>query len=225
MVALFECRLCFENSVHSKRLLEIRDFLGPDLERDLLQFNRFEAGATKFHYPRVQFKIIENMAYLIALEEAASFLQAAEANNQVRIQLPDEITMSHCAFESRIEPIGLIDSAREYKFATPWLALNDRNFNTYTQSRSKQNRNEELHRILVGNCFSLINGLAIPLDGRIELECGKMTSVKASVNGRGQIGFLGTFRVNLHLANFIGLGKSVSRGFGSVVALPARVND
>ena len=219
MVRLFECRLNFENPIASKRLLEIRHFFGEDMESELLEFNRFDSRETKFHYPKVQFKILDTTAYLIALDDAAEFMQKAEADDQIRIQPPENLRVLHHGFETRIESIGITESPCDYKFVTPWLALNDRNFGNYTKTRSKQNRNDELNRILVGNCFSLINGLAIPLDGRIDIKCGRLTSVKASINGRGQIGFLGTFTANLQLPSLIGLGKSVSRGFGTVTAI------
>jgi len=42
----------------------------------------------------------------------------------------------------------------------------------------------------------------------------KETSIK--FKGKDVIGFLGTFQVNFNLPYYIGLGKSVSRGFGTI---------
>jgi len=43
-----------------------------------------------------------------------------------------------------------------------------------------------------------------------------LTSIKTSLKGKGMIGFVGKFSVNLRIPDYIGLGKSVSRGFGTV---------
>ena len=45
----------------------------------------------------------------------------------------------------------------------------------------------------------------------------KETSIK--FKGKGMIGFFGTFQVNFKLPDYIGLGKSVSRGFGTIEKL------
>jgi hypothetical protein len=42
----------------------------------------------------------------------------------------------------------------------------------------------------------------------------KETSIK--FKGEDVIGFFGIFQVNFYLPDYIGLGKSVSRGFGTV---------
>ena len=46
-------------------------------------------------------------------------------------------------------------------------------------------------------------------------ECDRMRVINPSLKGQFMIGFVGKFTINLSLADHIGLGKSVSRGFGT----------
>ena len=69
---------------------------------------------------------------------------------------------------------------------------------------------------LVGNCLGMCIPLGIHVDDRITADCSGLHSIKTTLKGQGMIGFIGTFSINLHLPNHLGLGKSVSRGFGTI---------
>lgn len=45
---------------------------------------------------------------------------------------------------------------------------------------------------------------------------GRMKEVKTSLKGTPMLGFLGDFSVNFEIPDYWGIGKSVSRGFGTV---------
>lgn len=51
-----------------------------------------------------------------------------------------------------------------------------------------------------------------PIKARVEVK-----EVPTVLKGTQMIGFVGTFSVNFEIPNLWGLGKSVSRGFGTVV--------
>ena len=53
----------------------------------------------------------------------------------------------------------------------------------------------------------------------IEANIGNLREVQTSLKGTPMLGFLGTFSVNFEIPDYWGIGKSVSRGFGTVVKL------
>jgi hypothetical protein len=50
----------------------------------------------------------------------------------------------------------------------------------------------------------------------IKLGIGRLRRRKCELKGTSFIGFLGEFMVNFAIPDYMGLGKSVSRGFGTV---------
>jgi hypothetical protein len=57
-------------------------------------------------------------------------------------------------------------------------------------------------------------GYTVP--GPIKANIGKLKEVPTSLKGTPMLGFLGTFSVNFEIPDYWGIGKSVSRGFGTV---------
>ncbi|MEZ6118471.1 MAG: CRISPR-associated endonuclease Cas6 [Pirellulaceae bacterium] len=85
----------------------------------------------------------------------------------------------------------------------------------YRQSKSGLSP-RKLNRTLVGNCLGMCKSLGVPLSGHISADCTGLSSIRTNQNRQSMIGFVGTFEINLKLPDLIGLGKSVSRGFGTV---------
>jgi hypothetical protein len=66
--------------------------------------------------------------------------------------------------------------------------------------------------------LGLAKSLGIRFQERIDADCRQLVSIKTSLKGNGIVGFVGKFTLNLRLPELMGLGKSVSRGFGTVSA-------
>jgi len=175
-------------------------------------------GKPVFEYPRIQFKVVDANAVLLGIAEGAELLQRLWPEMDETELGGEQYNIRETDFETRQDEITACSKPVEYRFVTPWLALNERNFRSYTGSRNRAFRKDELSRILVGNCLGLAKSLGITFNERIDAECRQLTSIKTSVNGRGMIAFVGKFRVNLKLPEFLGLGKAVSRGFGAISA-------
>ena len=60
-------------------------------------------------------------------------------------------------------------------------------------------------------------GIGYTVSEPIKAEIGRLREVKTSLKGTPMLGFLGTFSVNFNIPDYWGIGKSVSRGFGTVV--------
>ena len=73
-----------------------------------------------------------------------------------------------------------------------------------------------LEKILVGNIISMSKGLRYTVQDPIQANIIKIKEVRTSLKGTPMLGFLGTFSVNFYIPDYWGIGKSVSRGFGTV---------
>lgn len=166
-----------------------------------------------YTYPRVQYKIIEGTPIILGIEEGAEVLK----------KISDDITelklgKSRYKVESiqmnvLREEFGPCREKHHYKFVTHWLALNEENFERYKRI-SKKEQILLLHRILTGNILSMAKSLDYVVTSEIKVKTNvKPVKVHSKVI---MTGFEGEFKVNFVLPDYVGIGKQVSMGFGTV---------
>ena len=119
----------------------------------------------------------------------------------------------------RRERLGESAEPFEYSFVNPWIGLNQANHVRYESAPTDSERQTILERVLVGNCLSLAKSFGHQVAVRLTADAGRLRSVPVRLKGVQMLGFRGTFRVNFKLPAWIGIGKSVSRGFGTVEPL------
>ena len=110
----------------------------------------------------------------------------------------------------------MTEKRNTYSFLTPWLALNEKNYEKYQKLGEWIKRKELLKKILIGNIISMSKSLGYTVPEPIKANINKLKEVQTSLKGTTMLGFLGTFSVNFEIPDYWGIGKSVSRGFGTV---------
>ncbi len=215
-VRIFECRLRLSKPTQQHEAPALRDCFGRQFEDHVLMQSRGPQSDPIFQYPRVQFKVLNAEAVLVGINEGSDLLQ------QLWLEIDDsklgseKLPVLASQFETRTERLEATTDPIQYRFATPWLALNQKNFRSYVDSRNQRFRKDELSRILAGNCLGLAKSLGVRFSKHIEADCRKLISIKTTLRGKSVIGFVGKFSVNLNIPELIGLGKSVAQGFGTV---------
>ena len=215
-IPISACRLRLARPIRQHEAPALRGFFGREFEDEIFMHNHNPDGSVIYQYPRVQFKVIDQTATLIGINEGSELLQRLWLSFD-RTRFGDEqLQILEAQFETRSEQLAVPADPLEYRFVTPWLGLNQENFGVYTKTRNAHRRKDELSRILVGNCLGLAKSLGIRFTDRIAADCSRLTSIKTTLKGQGMIGFVGRFTLNLTLPDHLGLGKSVSRGFGTI---------
>ena len=190
-------------------------------EHDLIHNHDPVTGKPIYRYPRIQFKLIDNTPCIIALTD-----KAVEVFSDIFMGM-DEINI-----EGQIIPIngkdlkvesvefGFSQETFMYEFITPWIGLNQNNHKQYIHLDTQNKKNELLKRILIGNILSMSKylGVYLDVDQKIITQV-QLKQTKVTLKGKPMIGFKGMFKTNFLLPDFIGLGKSVSRGFGTIKCL------
>lgn len=184
-------------------------------EKSPLLHNHYESGELRYSYPLVQYKIIEGIPQLIGLGEGAELLIELFLKIN-RLELDDKVIIIYSKnIQNRIEDIGLTETLTEYNFKTLWMGLNQKNFNTYINLLPGQERTNYITKILIGNILSFYKGIGYTVTERIYVK-PNLTETVSSFKNKKMTVFAGDFITNAMLPNYIGLGKSVSRGYGAV---------
>ncbi len=184
---------------------------------EILLHQHSEDGTVKYRYPLVQYKCIQRNCLLVGIGKAAKLISNLHLVGET-IALPYEkykILKKDIVFQEEL--YGTIKTIFPYSFLTPWLALNERNYEKYRRLSGQREKKELLAKILVGNIISMSKGLGYTVCEPIKANIINMKEVRTSLKRTPMLGFLGSFSVNFEIPDYFGLGKSVSRGFGTVV--------
>ncbi|MDP2846452.1 MAG: CRISPR-associated endonuclease Cas6, partial [Candidatus Methanoperedens sp.] len=112
----------------------------------------------------------------------------------------------------KTQEFGCSDSLTQYMFIVPWISLNEKNYDSYLKFDPK-NKVKLLHHILAGNLLSISKSLGYVVLNQIKVRT-KLSPIKVYSKGIPLIGFEGEFQINFMIPEYLGIGKSVSRGFG-----------
>lgn len=180
-----------------------------------LLHNHLSDGSLSYSYPKVQYKVINNQPLLVGLGEGAElltalFMKIRELNIDGRLYPIDQKNIS----TSLIQP-GSSTQFHKYEFQTLWMGLNQTNASVYTKMPAPEKK-AFLERVLTGNCLSFLKGMEIFIDERLQVR-GAFTEKLTTFKNKRMFAFSGFFEVNASLPDYIGLGKQVSRGFGTII--------
>lgn len=191
---------------------KLRGFIGNRFKDYPILHQHAENGKNSYQYPKVQYKIIEGTPVILGIEEGAEVLKDISWDIE-------ELVLGKMIYEieerqiiEKTQEFGCINKLGQYMFVVPWIALNKKNYDFYLQSNPK-NRIKLLHQILAGNILSVSKSLGYVVLDQIKVKT-KLSPVKVYSKGIPLIGFEGEFQANFMIPDYLGIGRSVSRGFG-----------
>ena len=187
-------------------------------EYDLIHNHDSVTGKHIYRYPLIQFKIIDKTPCIIALtKKAVQIFTEIFMNMDEMIIGGEKIPVQEKDLKIETVEFGYSQETFVYRFLSPWIALNQKNHHLYQHIETETEKKDMLKKILTGNILSMSKslGLHLNIDQRIRVD-HDLNSVKAFLKGKQMIGFKGIFKSNFQLPDGTGLGKSVSRGFGTI---------
>jgi len=167
-----------------------------------------------YFYPRAQYKIIRGAPIIAAVGEGCELLweiygRLDEINNGQR-----EWKIVEKRLIDRTANFGISQKFFKYRFLTPWLALPEELLKRFLLADAG-GRQKMLTKILERNFRSIAESLGYEIKDELRIK----VNVKANFIFQKDVhfaGLFGTFMANFDMPNFLGIGKSVSRGFGTI---------
>lgn len=189
---------------------EMRGYLGYLFANDP-EFHHHSPSS--YHYPLVQYKMANSKLVVMGIgrysnvvfERMSQIENIVLPNCKVRVNNIELETVSHEVTEMKTS----------YEFTTPWIALNSINYENFLTS-DKNQRKELLQRILVANILSMLKGLDIVYKEKIVTNIEKYKTKTTIAHKNKFAGIWCKWNANISLPNYIGIGKSVSKGFGVI---------
>ena len=176
--------------------------------------HQHDADKLIYRYPMVQYKMVNRKPTVLGINEGAEVLK--EIYDEY-----DKITLNGNEYEIvergityKKEDFGISEKLVKYDFISPWFALNQENYRKYIASEKEQQA-ALLNKTLVGNILSMSKYLDYQVPEKIKCHI-EVKEQSSSLKGNEIIAFRGSFVTNFQIPDLLGLGKSVSRGFGTV---------
>ncbi|MCX7986289.1 MAG: CRISPR-associated endonuclease Cas6 [Bacteroidales bacterium] len=173
-----------------------------------------------YKYPSIQYKAINHKPAIVCIDQGVDEIHHYFEKPDWSLWLGDR------KLEMKVDKLHLNqfilqvwNCMFEYKIHN-WIALSQENYARYKNLEAETERIEMLERILKGNILAFAKGVEWMVEKPIELKItSSPVSHPVSLKGQKVLGFNLTFKTNVFLPNYIGLGKSVSIGYGMVKQL------
>jgi len=187
---------------------------------NILFHNHLSDNKFLFKYPLIQYKQFNNRPSIVCIEQGVDEIHKYFENKVWDIEYSGKIhQMKIYKLLMNQFTMQVWDKKFEYNIFN-WIALNQENIKCYNNLISLTSKISLLENILKANILSFAKGIEWTVEKPIEINIKSINGTrKAKIKGIYMLGFNITFSTNVFIPNNIGLGKSVSLGYGIVNAI------
>jgi len=193
---------------------ELRSFLNKKLA-DYSALHKDDSAGFIHRYPALQCKQVKGDLIVTGISQGADCLDQLTRDEAVlgageticRITTRDPVIRS--------EPFGITDTVFLYEFQTPWLALNQQNAKKFYDLNGKPQRDAFMLKLLTAQLQTLAKSLDYEMTTPVTCEA-KVRFKRERIERENVMVFLGKFRTNLRIPDYLGIGQSVSQGYGTI---------
>jgi hypothetical protein len=195
-------------------LNDLRAFLLRDLAEFLLLHQENAAGFIH-RYPVVQCRQIKNTLMVMGINEGAEFLKHwSDHYDEIGIA-ENTCTIREKSPALQEEEFGVSSIKQSYEFITPWLPFSQENNRKFYLLKGKEERDAFIRTMLVGNILTLSKSLGYTVPGPVTADIN-MHFQKERIDGASVITLSGKFSLPFFIPDYLGLGRSVSAGYGVI---------
>lgn len=204
------------------RAFEIPSFRGAMVEKvgkEEVLFHNHLPGGFLYRYPLIQYKTIGGKPAIICIEEGVDHIHKYFEKKDWSIRIGDRILdMKIASLSLNSYSVNIQEVTLRYSL-TNWLALNQENSKKYKQIESLTQRVAFLENLLKANILSFAKGIEWHVENTIEVTINTINAPKViTFKSQKLLSFNAKFSSNVHLPNYIGLGKGSSVGFGILMS-------
>lgn len=193
---------------------ELRGFFAAKLA-EYTRLHPDEAGTFTYRYPVIQYKILGKVPTVIGINEGARVLRPiVDESQEIRLGT-GTCTITGRDTAIREEAFGIADTLIPYEFATPWLAFSQENYKKFYKLKGKEERDGFVRKVLARDIGSVARALGCEIPAPIQCETN-LHFQKCREDGVSVMAFTGKFQANFQIPEHLGIGRSVSHGFGAV---------
>lgn len=200
---------------------EISEFRGAVIEKvgrsNIIFNNHLDDAKYKYGYPLIQYKSINRRPTIMCIEEGVDEIHHFFNQKHWDLKINDRILqLSLYDLQLKQFNVQVWENMFEYRLRK-WLPLNQQNYESFMSVDGLAEKVTFLEKILIGNILSFAKGIKWTVEKQIKVKITDFTQTNpVRVKDTLRESFEVSFKSNVFLPDYIGLGKNVTRGFGTV---------
>ncbi len=200
---------------------EIPAFRGAVIKKvgidNTLFHNHLKEDTFLYKYPLIQYKMLWKKPTIMCIDYGVDEIHKFFEKKDWNLKISDRwLEMSIDKLQMNQYVMQVWDKMFDYTIQN-WIALNQENFLKYQRLEAMTDKIEFLEKTLKANILSFAKGIEWTVDKEIKLKIKDLIRLRsAKIKGRNMTGFDAEFSTNVFIPNYLGLGKSVSLGYGIV---------
>jgi len=208
----------FSNEISAQEIPFLRGaIIAASGGENVLFHNHLGDNGFRYSYPLIQYKRINRRAAIVCIGEGTEAIGEFFQNTDFEIMLGKRpVTLTVDTVRANQTLFQLWEGQFRYQMRN-WLALNQKNYHEYNKLETEVERIQFLERKLVGNILSFAKSMGVFFEGTVTAKICNLQRCLVHIKGIPMGGFDVEFISNVSLPNFIGFGREVSLGFGTVV--------
>ncbi len=205
----------FENELQANEIELLRGAVLSKLGDAPVLFHNHVGEKFRYGYPLIQYKRIRKKAAIVCAGEGVEAVGSLFAACDFHFRLGNkDVQMAIESVKAKQALMQVWNAEFTYQLSR-WMPLNEENYAAYQGLEGLMERCEFLQKKLTGNILSMAKGLGVHLEGRIICKIADVIdSYKVNYKGVRIMAFNITFKTNVSLPEYLGLGKGVSLGNG-----------
>lgn len=208
----------FKNEISSWEIPLFRGCVINSIEKaNILFHNHEDNDKFRYSYPLIQYKRIGGKAAIVCIGEGTDAIGELFQSGNFTYQLGERsVNMKIEHINPNKTPVQIWDGQFHYVIRK-WLPLSSDNYTKYRAMEGIAEKVEFLQRILIGNILSFCKGMGISIEKEITCVISNILQERLYTHkGVKVLGFDVEFKSNISIPDYIGLGKGVSIGFGTI---------
>ncbi|MEM8585753.1 MAG: CRISPR-associated endonuclease Cas6 [Bacteroidota bacterium] len=195
----------------------LRGYFAETFGQDSVLFHNHTPEGYRYNYSEIQYKVIDGIATVVGIGPGSKLLLQVFGDVDKLVLGEQTLVVNTKELAMDQVELSIDDELYTYEFLTPWFALNQENYAQYRETKDSE-RPGFLDKILRSQLIALLEGLGYPdTKEKTILAKGQWRPTNAYFRGQQMQMFWGEFTTNVKVPSLLGIGKSTSRGFGTVI--------
>jgi len=174
-----------------------------------------QASGLAYRYPLIQYRWDGGTGEIVGFTAGAQpLLDIPWLDLDLRLG-NHEVLIQEARLDMGRSPVAVTDRLLRYRFRTPWIPLNQENHRFYSREKH-EDRMERLDKLLTNHILAALQGLSIRFPERLYAAVCRLNPTPSRYKKVSLLGFEGEFVANALLPRGLGIGKTVSHGYGAI---------
>lgn len=209
--------ILFQNEILLKEVELFRGAILSQLPEALVLFHNHEGDGFRYSYPLIQYKRLRGRAFLVSLGDGVESMGNLFSESNFHFNIGQrELRMEIASIWTKQFLIQVWNAEFTYRLRM-WLPLNEKNYREYQSLEGMTDRIVFLEKKLIGNILSFTKGIGHFVEQQIRCKILNIDDeFWSNYKGVRMKTFNITFKTNISLPEYIGLGKGASIGHGTL---------